>query len=66
MRDVHLQGIQERSRSILLQVLDNAANGRLGHARRVKIFDKWKDKVFGINCHFTTYSKIAIEEFIIF
>jgi hypothetical protein len=40
MRGVHLQGIQGRSRSRLLQVLDNAANERLVHARRVKIFEK--------------------------
>jgi hypothetical protein len=44
MRGVHLRGIQGRSRSILLQALDNAANGRLGLARRVKIFEKLKRK----------------------
>jgi len=51
VRGVHLQGIQGRSRSRLLQILDNAANGRLGLARRVKIFEKLKKKIFGINCH---------------
>ena len=39
VRGVHLQGIQGRSRSKLLQALDNAANGRLGFARRVKILE---------------------------
>jgi hypothetical protein len=40
-----LQGIQGRSRSRLLQALDNAANGRLGLARRVKIFEKLNNKI---------------------
>jgi hypothetical protein len=51
VRGVHLQDIQGRSRSRLLQALDNAANGRLGLARRVKIF--------GTNYHLTTRSKIV-------
>jgi hypothetical protein len=46
-RDVHLQGIQGCSRSRLLKALDNAANGRLGHARRVEIFEKLDKKAFG-------------------
>jgi len=58
-RDAHLQGIQGRSRSKLLQVLDNAANGRLGHARRVKIFEKLNYKIFGTNSFLTTRTKIA-------
>ena len=40
VRDVHLQGTQGRSRSRLLQAIDNAANGRFVYARRVKIFMK--------------------------
>jgi len=32
------------SRSKPLQTLDNEANGRLAHARRVKIFEKLKKK----------------------
>jgi len=35
MRGVHLQGTQGRSRSKLLQALDNAANERLAYARRM-------------------------------
>ena len=54
-----MQGIQGRSRSRLLQALDNAANGRLGLARRVKIFEKLNKKIFGTNCHLTTRSKIV-------
>ena len=54
-----MQGIQGRSRSRLLQALDNAANGRLGLARRVKIFEKLNKKIFGANCHLTTRSKIV-------
>jgi len=54
-----LQGIQGCSRSILLQTLDNAANGRLGLAHRVKIYEKLKKKIFGINCYHTTIAKIA-------
>ena len=54
-----MQGIQGRSRSRLLQVLDNAANERLGLARRVKIFEKLSRKVSGTNCHLPTISKIA-------
>jgi len=38
LRVVHLQGIQGRSRSTLLRVLDNEANGRFVSARRVNIF----------------------------
>ena len=57
MRGVHLQGIQGRSRSRLLQPLDNAANGHLGHARRVKIFEKLNKKIFGTNCYHTTIGK---------
>ena len=34
VRGVHLQGAQGRSRSKLLEVPDNAANERLGHALR--------------------------------
>jgi len=49
VRVVHLQGIQGCSRSRLLQALDNAANGRLGHAHRVKIFEKLNKKSFGPN-----------------
>jgi hypothetical protein len=41
MRGVHLQGTQGRSRSKLLQALDNAANERLAYARRMKIFIKY-------------------------
>jgi len=59
VRGVHLQGIQGRSRSRLLQALDNAANGRLGLARRVKIFEKLNKKIFGTNCHLTTRNKIV-------
>jgi len=59
VRGVHFQDIQGRSRSRLLQALDNAANGRLGLARRVKIFEKLNKKIFGTNCHLTTRSKIA-------
>ena len=59
VRGVHLQGIQGRSRSRLLQVLDNAANERLGHARRVKIFEKLNLKIFGTNCHLIHRSKIV-------
>jgi hypothetical protein len=40
VREVHLQGIQGCRRSRLLQALDNEANGRLSHARRVNIFEK--------------------------
>jgi hypothetical protein len=54
-----LQGIQGRSRSRLLQALDNAANGRLGLAGRVKIFEILNNKIFGTNCHLTTISKIV-------
>jgi hypothetical protein len=54
VRDVHLQGIQGRSPAIqsgidlrrLLQDLDKAANGRLAHARRVKIFEELNKKNF--------------------
>ena len=49
IRGVHLQGIQGRSRSRLLQAIDNAANARLGHARRVKIFEKLNKKIFDAN-----------------
>jgi len=59
VRGVHLQGIQGRSRSRLLQALDNAANGRLALARRVKIFEKLNKKIFGTNCPFTARSKIV-------
>ena len=59
MRGVHLQGIQGCSRSRLLQPLDNAANGRLGLARRVKIFDKLNKKIFGTNCNLKTINKIV-------
>ena len=44
VRGVHLQDIQGCSRSKLLQALDNAANGRLAHVRRVKIFHE----IFGL------------------
>jgi len=59
VRGVHLRGIQGRSRSRLLQALDNAANGRLGLARRVKIFEKLNKKIFGTNRYLTTISKIV-------
>ncbi len=59
VRGVHLQGIQGHSRSRLLQALDNAANGRLALARRVKNFEKLSKKNFGKNCHLTTKSKIV-------
>ncbi len=59
VRGVHLQGIQGRSRSRLLQALDNEANGRLGLARRVKIFEKLNKKTLGANRHLTTRSKIV-------
>jgi len=62
VRGVHLQDIQGRSRSRLLQALDNAANGRLGHARRVKIVEKLNYKIFGINCHLAPISKIVNNE----
>jgi hypothetical protein len=42
VRGVHFQGVQGRSRSRLLQALDNAVNERLVHARRVKNFEKLK------------------------
>jgi hypothetical protein len=54
-----LQDIQGRSRSRLLQALDNAANGRLGLARRVNIFEKLNKKTFGANCQLTTRSKLV-------
>jgi len=59
VRGVHLQGIQGQSRSRLLQALDNAANGRLALARRVKIFEKLNNNIFGTNCHLTTISIIV-------
>ena len=59
MRGVHLQGIQGRSRSRLLQALDNEANGYLGLARRVKNFEKLNKKTFGTNCPLATRSKIV-------
>jgi len=46
VRGVHLQGIQGRSRSRLLQALDNDAKRRLGNTRRVKIFKKLKKNNF--------------------
>ena len=49
-----MQGTQGHSRSRLLQALDNAANGRLAHARRVKIFEKLNYKIFDTNCHHAT------------
>ena len=52
MRGVHLQGIRGCSRSRLLQALDNAANGRLGFARRVKYNS--------VSCHFTAGNTIII------
>ena len=58
MRGIHLQGIQGRSRSRLLQALDNEANGRLGLARRVKIFEKLK-KTLDTICHLTKRSKVV-------
>ncbi len=54
-----MQGIQGRSRSRLLQALDNAANGRLALARRVKIFEKLNKIIFGTDCHLTNGSKIV-------
>ena len=54
-----MQGIQGRSRSELLQGLDNEANGRLALARRVKNFEKLNKKIFGTNCHLTTIGKIV-------
>jgi len=54
-----LQGIQGHSRSRLLQALDNAANGRLGLAHRVKIFEKLNKKIFGTKCNLTDRSKIV-------
>lgn len=59
VRGVYLQGIQGCSRSRLLQTLDNAANRRLGHAHRVKIFEKLNNKTCGIYCRFTTIGKIV-------
>jgi len=43
----------------LLQALDNAANGRLALARRVKIFEKLNKKIFATNYHLTTRGKIV-------
>jgi len=57
-----LQGVQGRRRSRLLQALDNAANERLGLARRVKIFEKLNKRIFGTNCPLTTRSKIVNNE----
>jgi hypothetical protein len=57
VRGAHLQGIQGRSRSKLLQALDNAANGRLARARSVKNFEKLNKKTFGPNRHLKTKSK---------
>jgi len=59
VRGAHLQGIQGRSRSKLLQALDNAANGRLVHARRVKIFEKLNKKVSGTNYRLPIRGKIV-------
>ena len=42
----------------LLQAFDNAINGRLGYARRVKIFEKFNDKIFNTNCNFPSISRI--------
>ncbi|MGB5991363.1 MAG: hypothetical protein WBG61_03450, partial [Desulfobacterales bacterium] len=53
------QGTQGHRRSFLLQATDNEANGHLGHARRVKIFEKLNYKIFGTNYHLTTISKIV-------
>ena len=39
---VHLQGIQGRSRTWVPQVPDNAANGRMRFAQRVKIFQAFR------------------------
>ena len=58
MRGIHLQGIQGRCRNRLLQALDNEANGRLGLARRVKIFEKLK-KTLDTICHLTKRSKVV-------
>jgi len=58
VRGVHLQGIQGRSRSSLLQALDNAVNERLVHARRVNILEIEK-KSFSTNYHLKTISKIV-------
>ena len=38
---LRMRGVQGRSRSKLLQTLDNAANERLAYARRMKIFIKY-------------------------
>jgi len=59
VRDVHLQGILGCSRSRLLQSLDNAANERLGLARRVKILENFKKKVFWTNRHLTDRNEIV-------
>lgn len=56
---VRSHGIQGRSHGILLQDSDNTANGHLGLARWVKIFEKLKKKVSGENCHLPTISKIV-------
>ena len=41
----------------LLQAFDNAINGRLGYARRVKIFEKFNDKIFNTNCYLPSMSR---------
>jgi hypothetical protein len=57
-----LQGIQGSNCSILLQTLDNAANGLLKQTRSVKISEKLNGKIVGTNCHFTVRSKISDHE----
>ena len=59
---VHLQGIQGRSRSRLLQALDNETNVRLGHTHYGENFWEVNYKLFGKNSHLTTKNKIVINK----
>jgi hypothetical protein len=59
VREVHLQGIQGCRRSRLLQALDDEVNGRFAHARRVNIFEKLNNIIFGTSRHLTSRSKIV-------
>jgi hypothetical protein len=58
VRGVHLQGVQGRSRSSLLQALDNEVNERFVNARRVKNLEIEK-KSFSTNYRLKNISKIV-------
>jgi hypothetical protein len=51
IRGVPLQGTRERSRTHVLQTLDNKANGRVGFARKGEKFRKNLLKLIGSNCY---------------